>query len=63
MVRIRERICDGLGFLGIELHRTRNAKNASLISKDAARVKVRVICTDEELMLARSVMRVLNLGG
>ena len=59
---IRERICDGLGFLGIELNRKRNAKNASLISPDAGRVKVRVIRTDEELMIARSVIRVLNLG-
>ena len=54
---IRERICDGLGVLGITLHRTRNAKNASLISRDAGRVKVRVIRTDEELMIARSVVR------
>ena len=60
--RIRERICHGLGFLGIELHQTRNAKNAPLISRDAGRVKIRVIRTDEELMIARSVARVLNLG-
>ena len=59
---IRERICDGLGFLGIELNQKRNAKNAPLISPDADRVKVRVIRTDEELMIARSVSRVLNLG-
>ena len=59
---IRERICDGLGFLGIALDRKRNAKNAPLISPDAGRVKVRVIRTDEELMIARSVTRVLNLG-
>jgi len=59
---IRERICDGLGFLGIELNRKRNAKNASLISPDAGRVKVRVIRTDEELMIARSVIRVLKVG-
>jgi acetate kinase len=59
---IRERICNGLGFLGIDLHRTRNAKNAPLISKDAGRVTVRVIRTDEELMIARSVNRVLQLG-
>jgi acetate kinase len=59
---IRERICDGLAFLGIELNQNRNETNASLISSDAARVKVRVIRTDEELMLARSVIRVLNLG-
>src|SRR5664280_2723758 len=59
---VRERICDGLGFLGIALHHKRNAKNAPLISRDTARVKVRVIRTDEELMIARSVCRVLNLG-
>ena len=59
---IRERICDGLGFLGIELDQKRNAKNAPLISPDAGRVKVRVIRTDEELMIARSTTRVLNLG-
>ena len=46
-------------------HRTRrecNAKNAPLISSDAGPVKVRVIRTDEELMIARSVARVLDLG-
>jgi acetate kinase len=59
---IRQRICDGLGFLGIALHRARNAKSAPLISRDTGRVKVRVIRTDEELMIARSVCRVLGLG-
>jgi len=59
---VRERICDGLGFLGIELDRESNAKSAPLISSDAGRVKVRVIRTDEELMIARSVTRVLDLG-
>jgi acetate kinase len=58
---IRERICDGLGFLGIELDQKRNAKNASLISTDGGRVAVRVIRTDEEIMIARSVVRVLGL--
>jgi acetate kinase len=57
---IRKRICDGLGFLGIELNQRRNAKNAALISPAAGRVKVRVIHTDEELMIARSVIRVLG---
>lgn len=59
---IRERICDGLGFLGITLDRKRNARNAPLISATAGRVKVRVVRTDEELMIARSVIRVLRLG-
>jgi len=59
---IRERICDGLGFLGIQLHQRRNAANAPLISTAAGRVKVRVIRTNEEIMIANSVTRVLNLG-
>ena len=33
---IRERICDGLGYLGIELDQKRNATNSPLISQDAA---------------------------
>ena len=59
---IRKRICEGLGFLGIELNSKRNARNAPLISRDGGRVSVRVIRTDEELMIARSVIRVLNLA-
>lgn len=59
---IRERICDGLGFLGIQLDQNHNSKNAPVISSDVGRVKVRVIRTDEELMIARSITRVLNLG-
>ena len=57
--RVRRRICDGLGFLGIELDETRNAQNEAVISTDAGKVKVRVIRTDEELMIARSVTRFL----
>ena len=59
---IRARICDELSFLGLKLNRKRNAKNAPLISSDDSRVKVRVIHTDEEIMIARSVIRVLNIG-
>ncbi len=55
--RIRERICTGLGFLGVAIDRKRNTKNAPVISRGAGRVAVRVIHTDEELMIARSVLR------
>jgi acetate kinase len=57
---IRQRICDDLNCLGIELDDTRNAKDAPLISPDAGRVKVRIIQTDEELMIAMSVIRLLD---
>jgi acetate kinase len=59
---VRARICDGLGFLGIEVERARNVQNAPLCSSDAGRVRVRVIRTDEELVIARSVRRLLDLG-
>jgi acetate kinase len=60
---VRARICDGLGFLGIELNETCNAENAAIISTDTSPATVRVIRTDEELMIARSVCRVLGLSG
>jgi acetate kinase len=55
-------ICDGLGFLGIELEAKRNAANEGVISAAASRVAVRVIRTDEERMIAKTVCRVLGLG-
>src|SRR5438876_6752997 len=57
---IRARICEGLGFLGIELDEVRNTENAPVIS--AGGVTVRIIRTDEELMIARSVCSILGLG-
>ena len=59
---VRARICEGLSFLGIELNESRNVETAGVISTDASRVAVRVICTDEELMIARLVCRALGLG-
>jgi acetate kinase len=59
---IRERICAGLGFLGIALDAELNARGAPLVSPAAAGVRVRVVRTDEELMIARSVTRLLHLG-
>jgi acetate kinase len=58
---IRERICDGLGFLGIELDEKRNVANAGVISSETSRIPVRVIRTDEEWVIASMVCRVLGL--
>lgn len=57
---VRDRICAGLGFLGIELDPSRNAAHAQIISTDASRVTVRVIQTDEALVIAKSVSRILK---
>jgi acetate kinase len=58
---IRTRICDGLGFLGIELDQNRNLANACVISSETSRIPVRVIRTDEEWVIASMVCRVLGL--
>ena len=58
---IRARICEGLGFLGLKVDRGRNLKNAPLISPARSRVRVRVIRTNEELMIAKYATRILKL--
>ncbi len=57
---VRARICEGLGFLGIELDPVANASGAPVISAPAGRVAVRVIHTNEELMIARAVRLLLG---
>jgi acetate kinase len=59
---VRARICDGLQFLGLKLDQKRNNHSAPIISTTSSKVTVRVIRTDEEIMLARSVARVLGLS-
>ena len=58
---VRARICKGLEFLGIELDDPKNAANAGVISMPSGRVAVRVIHTDEEQMIAKTVCGVLGL--
>ena len=60
---IRSRICTGLEFLGVTLDEARNGANAAVISTTGAPVVVRVIKTDEELMIARDVLKLLANGG
>jgi acetate kinase len=53
---VRKGICDGLDFLGIRLDAPSNEANAALISSPASGVKVRVIKTNEDLMIVRHVL-------
>jgi acetate kinase len=50
---VRARVCDRLSFLGLELDDARNAAHAAFISAPGSRVTVRVMVTNEELMVAR----------
>ena len=58
---IRARICEGLNFLGLSLDEQINLSNGAVISLAVSRVTIRVIRTDEELMIARSVNRLLDM--
>lgn len=58
---IREEICRGLEFLGIRLDARQNAQNAAVISAPGSQCTVRVIPTDEDLMIARHTRRICNL--
>jgi len=60
--KVRARICDGLQFLGIRLDPNRNHAGAPVISTRASPVTVRVIRTDEEVTIAKTVCRVLELS-
>jgi acetate kinase len=57
---VRARICGGLEFLGIRLDPRRNAASAPVISRTDSGVTVRVIATDEDLMIARHTRQVIG---
>src|SRR5271170_345469 len=57
---IRARICSGLEFLGIEIDAAHNQANAPVISATNSRVNVRVIQTNEDLMIVQHVKTVLG---
>jgi acetate kinase len=53
---IRARICERLGWMGIEVDHALNAANARVISSAIARTTVMVIPTNEELVIARAAL-------
>jgi acetate kinase len=57
---VRARICEGLEFLGIHLDHDQNDSGAAVISTPQSPCTVRVIRTDEELMILREVQRRLG---
>lgn len=51
---IRARVCERMGWMGIEIDHARNAANARVVSSELARTTVMVIPTDEEAVIARA---------
>jgi acetate kinase len=56
---VRERICAGLGSFGIHVDETFNRESRDVISPPGSPCTVRVVATDEELMIARHTRRIL----
>lgn len=56
---VREQICAGLAFLGIELDSQANTRGEARISRDGSKVSVRVVPTDEDLVVAQATQALL----
>ena len=62
-VDIREKVCEDMEFLGVELDKAKNAKTRgieSVISKKKSRVSVLVVPTNEELVIGQETVKVLE---
>jgi acetate kinase len=61
---IRARVCEGLGWMGVELDAALNESHTNrregVISRAGSRVAVYVIPTDEELLIARDTVRAVR---
>jgi acetate kinase len=58
---VRWRICEGLEFLGTQLDPDRNTEHAPVVSRNDSPVTVRIIPTDENLIIARHTRRLVRL--
>ncbi len=61
--RIREQVCQGFEWIGLELDATRNQAHETIVSSERSRVRVFVIPTDEEMMIARHTAQLLASSG
>ncbi|GLH80256.1 acetate kinase [Bradyrhizobium sp. SSBR45G] len=55
--RIRARVCQGFEWLGIVLDESRNRAGETVVSADGSRVRVLMINTNEDIMIARHAAR------
>jgi acetate kinase len=61
---VRARVCEGLGWMGVELDAALNeattGRREGLISREGSRLAIYVIPTDEELLIARDTVRLIR---
>jgi acetate kinase len=58
--QVRERVLEGMEWIGVELDRAANRASARVISSERSRVRVYVIPTNEEAMIARHTLALLR---
>jgi acetate kinase len=59
---LRQRVCEGLGFLGVAIDEEKNksrGKEIDITGEDS-KVKVLVIPTNEELVIARDTLEIVS---
>ncbi len=61
-IEVRTEICAGLEFLGVKFDQARNTAPAGVISTDDSAVTVRIMATNEELVIAKTVCELLKLS-
>jgi acetate kinase len=61
---VRARVCEGLGWMGVELDAALNeamtGRREGIVSREGSRLAVYVIPTDEELLIARDTVRLIR---
>jgi acetate kinase len=60
---IRRTVCERLAWCGVTVDDSRNTVDAPVISRADAPVTVRIVPTNEELMLVRHTRALLQQGG
>ena len=57
----RRGVCSNLTFLGVKIDDKKNEKDAVVISKPSSKIKILVVPTDEELMIAKETKEILKV--
>ena len=58
---VRAEVCEALAWLGLDFDPAANESGAGLLSRPSSSVQVRVIPTNEELVIARHTLRLVNV--
>ena len=59
-LEVREKVCDNMEYLGINLDKLKNESKETLISESSSRVKIFRIPTNEELVIALDTAKIVS---